>query len=85
MISQLRTSPLRRKRSVGKGANGSGPKSGHPIALARWGPRAGPMTGSAPGPRVVRSALASAWALLRSAHPTKYSITPAFDKTPARR
>ncbi len=46
MISQLRTSPLRRKRSVGKGANGSGPKSGHPIALARWGPRAGPMTGS---------------------------------------
>src|SRR5580692_9608386 len=28
-------------------ANGSGPKRGSPIARARWGPRAGPMTGSA--------------------------------------
>ena len=28
-------------------ANGSGPKSGHPIALARWGPGAGQMTSSA--------------------------------------
>jgi hypothetical protein len=42
-------------------ANGSGPKSGHSIARARWGARAGPMTGaaasleihtSAPRPRI---------------------------------